>query len=707
MDDRYLNVDEVETALINIASMNPSTCELITLANRTHDERTCHAIRLSSAPAENRPTIMLTGGIHAREWGSCEILINFISDLLRAWVAGTGLRYGNMTFSAEQLGIILNRIDIIVFPLVNPDGRHWSMSHQYEVAGMWRKNRRPPRDKDSNPPPSPACWGVDINRNFDFLFDFKRAFHPTVVAEDAAARKVTVSEKPCDYSQAYQGPEAFSEPETRNVRSLFDSHPSVQWVVDLHSFSEDVLFSWGDDNTQTTDPTMNFRNAAFDQRRGIDTDLGYAEFRDPADLDAAESLAQSFSGSASRVRGTPYGVFQAFDLYPTCGTIDDYAYSRHLVDPNLGKIIGTTVEWGREFQPRWAEMKLIIADVTAGLIGVCLHAANQTTPPSPGVPHGIPAVIQSTYGPGNIEFATPLAEGGIEHWWKYHDRPGGSTFWNYGTHFAKTEKVAALSMIQSSFGPGNLELVARIGFRVAHFWRDSAFAWHGPVFLPQLGEGDTKARGNPVLIQSSLGPDNLEVVTPMAGGGLAHFWRGDPNAPWHGPGLFGGDELVDAVSMVQSADGALEVVARINERIVQYSRATADSQWVGPKTIIRPDTSLGSPVYPVGNPVLVERLFEDGKIEYEQRFHLVTPMADGYLAHFTRKSYDEEWSTDVTKFGREERPFDAITMIARFSDHSRTLDVIARTSSRFRRFVRDPSGWYEEPNWSPGPPPQV
>ncbi|MGW0556757.1 M14 family zinc carboxypeptidase [Streptomyces sp. NPDC002926] len=706
MDDRYQSVNEVETLLSNIARDHPSTCELITLGNLTHNGRTCHAIRLSSAPAENRPILMLTGGVHAREWGSCEILNNFVSDFLRALDKKAGLRYGNMFFSPEELQKVFDQIDILVFPLVNPDGRHWSMTHPYDRKGvMWRKNRRPPPNLDSNPPPAPECWGVDINRNYDFLFDFERAFSP------AAVGNVTASKNHCEFER-YQGPEAFSEPETRNVRSLLDSHPSIQWLVDVHSFSEDVLFSWGDDNTQTIDPTMNFRNSAFDGKRGIDTDLEYAEFCDPHDLDTAKALAQSFSGSASRVRQTLYGPFQSFDLYPTCGTIDDYAYSRHLINPNLRKVICATVEWGREFQPPWEEMKLIIADVTAGLLGVCLHVANETTPASPGVAHGIPAMVQ-TYGPRNInfEFATPLAEGGIDHLRKHYDQPQESTFWDIIARFAKTEAVAALSMIQSR--TGNLELVARIGFRVAHFWCDPSFAWHGPTFLPQFGEGEMKARGNPALIQDMLPLDNLEVVTPMAGGGLAHFGRGDPTTPWHGPNLFGGGELVDAVSMAESTWDArpLEVVARINDRIVQYSRATIDSPWVGPTTIIFPDATHNPPVTPVGNPALVIRQADDGG-QFEPvtpmtggQFELVTPMTDRTLAHFTRNSPDEPWSDNPTKFGQEQehRPFDAVTMIARWNEPG-TLDVTARQSSHFRRYIRDQSGWREDPRKAEPPP---
>ena len=45
--------------------------------------------------------------------------------------------------------------------------------------------------------------------------------------------------------------------------------PSVGYFIDVHSFGEDILYNWGDDDDQTTDPTMNFHNPAFDGKRGI------------------------------------------------------------------------------------------------------------------------------------------------------------------------------------------------------------------------------------------------------------------------------------------------------------------------------------------------------------------------------------------------------------------------------------------------------
>ncbi len=75
----YLNVDEVESALAALAADHPNLCELIVLPNATHEGRTSHAVRLALGPLDDRPGVLFIGGQHAREWGSCEICINFVA----------------------------------------------------------------------------------------------------------------------------------------------------------------------------------------------------------------------------------------------------------------------------------------------------------------------------------------------------------------------------------------------------------------------------------------------------------------------------------------------------------------------------------------------------------------------------------------------------------------------------------------------------
>lgn len=59
-------------------------------------------------------------------------------------------------------------------------------------------------------------------------------------------------------------------------------------------------------------------------------------------------------------------------LYPTAGTSDDYAFSRHSVDAKKVKIFSYAIEFGgpqnqTPFHPPYPEMKPIIEEVTSDL----------------------------------------------------------------------------------------------------------------------------------------------------------------------------------------------------------------------------------------------------------------------------------------------------------------------------------------------------
>jgi hypothetical protein len=63
----YMNVTEVESALVALNGAHPAICELIPLPNTTIEGRTSHAVRLATQPANTVDAYYLTGG--AREWG--------------------------------------------------------------------------------------------------------------------------------------------------------------------------------------------------------------------------------------------------------------------------------------------------------------------------------------------------------------------------------------------------------------------------------------------------------------------------------------------------------------------------------------------------------------------------------------------------------------------------------------------------------------
>jgi hypothetical protein len=87
------------------------------------------------------------------------------------------------------------------------------------------------------------------------------------------------------------------------------------------------------------------------------------------------SLSAALREGIKAVRGTAYYVEQTYQAYPASGPSDDYFYSRHITDPGKSKILSWTLEWGKQFQPPWHEMRHIIDEVTAGLLAFCLQLA--------------------------------------------------------------------------------------------------------------------------------------------------------------------------------------------------------------------------------------------------------------------------------------------------------------------------------------------
>ena len=353
----YLSVVEVESALIALSASHPSICKLITLPHITVEGRTTHAVVVGTqCNKTDVDAYYLTGCVHAREWGSADILVNMATDLCDAFSMGTGVAYGGKYFSAAEVQTLLGRINIIIYPCVNPDGRDYSQN----TYGLWRKNRN---SVDSGG--VAANIGIDINRNQDFLWDL------TKFAPAARNPNFLGSTNPGD--DTYHGHAPVSEVETQNINYIHDTYTNIRWYIDCHSYSGDILYVWGDDEMQLTDTNMNFRNAADDGQRGLVGD-SYNEYIPGDDLSQLQNLAAAFTRSLGEVRGTYYVAKPGFSLYATAGTNDDYAYSRHFADSSKSKTLAYTVEWGITFQPLFPEMGEIIKDVSAGLIGVGLEA---------------------------------------------------------------------------------------------------------------------------------------------------------------------------------------------------------------------------------------------------------------------------------------------------------------------------------------------
>lgn len=347
----YLTPAEVESALSLLAATNPEVASVSPLPEQTWEGRTSQVLRLRAGTTASRPGVLITGGVHAREWGGSDICVALATNLLRSYRTGDPLQLGRKTFSAVDVRAILEGLDIFLVADVNPDGKAYSQTVDRggPQSFWWRKNRR--RDGLSG-----GAVGVDVNRNFDFLWS-------SGIGTSADEAQFT-----------YKGPAAFSEPESRNVRSLLDSHDHIGYFVDVHSFGELILYSWGDDENQVDFPDQNFLNTAFDGKRGVVGDSVYREFIPSADQAMLVELAHGMNAALAQVRGKSYSVDQAVGLYPTSATSDDYAYGRHRADSTHRKVYGFTLEFGEQFVPPIAEMRRIMADVSAALTELCRRA---------------------------------------------------------------------------------------------------------------------------------------------------------------------------------------------------------------------------------------------------------------------------------------------------------------------------------------------
>ncbi|KAH7304086.1 hypothetical protein B0I35DRAFT_445863 [Stachybotrys elegans] len=284
----------------------------------------------SGGTCTNAYRVFFNGNIHARERGSMDNILYFIADLLYANKNNVGLRYGSRTYTNAQVRTALSA-GIVFIPLSNPDG----VAYDQSTNSCWRKNRNPAGGTGS-------ATGVDLNRNFDFVWDFTRQFSSSVQGSVASTSP---------RSETYHGTAPFSEPETRSIKWVFDTYSKVRWFIDLHSYTGDVLYSWGSDDNQSQYPYMNFLNSTYNSVRGVLSDTpgsgrGYGEYVPASEATNNLAAARRLAAGLTAGGGRTYGAIQASDLYPTSGASDDYAYSRHFADPSLNLVHSYTVEFG-------------------------------------------------------------------------------------------------------------------------------------------------------------------------------------------------------------------------------------------------------------------------------------------------------------------------------------------------------------------------
>jgi hypothetical protein len=146
--------------------------------------------------------------------------------------------------------------------------------------------------------------------------------------------------------------------------------------MDIHSATGDILYSWGDDDDQTTTTAMNFKNSAYDGKRGVTGDSKYKEYIPADDFANIKNVASKTVAAMRAVGGRSYSSGQSVGLYATSGASDDYAFSRFWAKDGANKVYGYTMEFGyaTNFYPTLSEFNQNILDTNAGFMDWALAA---------------------------------------------------------------------------------------------------------------------------------------------------------------------------------------------------------------------------------------------------------------------------------------------------------------------------------------------
>ncbi|KAK4453596.1 hypothetical protein QBC34DRAFT_394465 [Podospora aff. communis PSN243] len=180
----------------------------ITSIGKSYEGRDIWAFRVGEpSPDEKGPrkTILVTGGLHGREW----ISTSTVNYLLWSLVTSFG--------TDQMITKLLQRFDIVFVPVMNPDGYEYT----WQEDRLWRKSRQ--RTKMQ------YCKGLDLDHAFGYEWESTQHISD-----------------PC--SESYGGEEPFQSIEASGIADWAKNQTEngVRFIgfLDLHSYSQQILFPY-------------------------------------------------------------------------------------------------------------------------------------------------------------------------------------------------------------------------------------------------------------------------------------------------------------------------------------------------------------------------------------------------------------------------------------------------------------------------------
>lgn len=266
-DEKFYNFDEMRDKFAELEKNYPQYVKRISIG-KSFEGRELYMLHITNhSDKRNKPGILITGSHHAREHLSTDVPVRIAERFI-------------LNSSSDEVKNLIESRDIYFLPMVNPDGAMWDIrGRNYKI---WRKNMRSAGG---------APFGVDLNRNYSEGWGGPGS-------SDRAA------------SDIYRGDKPFSEPETQAIKRFVESHSNIKILLSFHSFSELILYPWGN----TTEPIP-------DQKAK------------QAFIAMAEEMAKSNN----------YTPMQSSGLYVASGDTCDWAWAEH-------KIFCFTFELSPQFQ---------------------------------------------------------------------------------------------------------------------------------------------------------------------------------------------------------------------------------------------------------------------------------------------------------------------------------------------------------------------
>ncbi|CAG9789477.1 unnamed protein product [Diatraea saccharalis] len=209
--DYYQTLDEIYEWMDSFAAAHSTVASIINIGY-TAEERPIKGMVIDYKKIGDPYIGVIEGGLHAREW---------ISPATCTWIIKEFL-------TSNDPGVRSMAEDVVwyIFPVTNPDGYVYSFTDNR----MWRKNRNPAMKTSCAQwnLPDDMSVGVDLNRNFDFLW-----------------MTVGASSNPCAIT--YAGPAAFSEQESLALANLINNlskQGSLLYYLSYHSFTQLLLIPY-------------------------------------------------------------------------------------------------------------------------------------------------------------------------------------------------------------------------------------------------------------------------------------------------------------------------------------------------------------------------------------------------------------------------------------------------------------------------------